>query len=156
MKKIIDESKTIRVSKLKNGTVIDHLKAGTAFKTLKVLGIGEDCVLSIGMNFDSGKYGKKDIIKIENYTLSSNQLNKIAIISPYATYCIVKDYQVIQKEKVRLPDILENIVRCNNPRCITCQEKVNTRFYVLKKDPIQLKCHYCEKRMDEMELELII
>ncbi len=155
MKKNYDESKTIRVSKLKNGVVIDHLKPGTAFKTLQVLGLGHDGILTIGINYDSQRLGKKDIIKLENFTLSPAQINKIAIISPQATYCVVENYEVISKADVALPDILENIVKCTNPRCITNQEKVATRFYILKKDPLSLKCHYCEKRMDEMDLDLL-
>lgn len=148
------EDFTYRVNKLKNGIVIDHLRQGSAFDALKVMKLTSDDLLSIGMNYDSKKHTKKDIIKIENRSLKQEEIHKLALISPEATYCIIKDFKVIEKKQVILPDILENIVKCNNPRCITNHEDIHTRFQVLIKKPVILKCYYCERRMDKMEIDI--
>jgi len=155
MSKKTDPNQTIKVSKLKNGSVIDHLIPGTAIKALKVLGLSTENILSIGMNYDSEKYGKKDIIKIENRKLTTEEINKLALISPNATYSVVKNYETVEKNKAVLPDELNNIIKCNNPRCITNHEQVTTRFNVLNKEPIVVKCRYCEKRMTDMEIDIL-
>lgn len=152
-----NEEKIIKVTKLKNGTVIDHLKPGTAIKALHVLGIEGENTISIGMYFESKKMGKKDILKIENKELNPNEVNKIALISPNATLSIIENYNIKNKTKAVLPDVIEGIVKCSNPNCITNHERIKTKFYVIKKGEkrIKLKCHYCERVFNRDELELV-
>ncbi len=114
---------------------------------LKILGIsGEEGLrVAVVMNVESRKLGKKDIVKIENRHLRPEEVNKIALIAPTATINIVKDYEVVEKKRVELPSIIENILRCPNPTCITRKprEPIKPRFRVLSKNPLRLQCVYC-------------
>lgn len=146
----------LRVKRIKEGTVIDHIKPGKALKVLRILGITEDHehIVSIVMNVPSKKLGKKDIVKLENVFLDKDTVNKIALISPRATINIVKDYKVIEKYVVEPPEEIVGIVRCQNPRCITnSNEPVKPKFKVISKDPITIRCHYCSRIMSEEEIE---
>jgi len=148
-------SMEMRISKLRNGAVIDHLRPGTAMKAIQVLGVTDGSTLSIGMFLDSKKMGRKDLIKIENRTLTTKEINKIAVLSPEATLCNIRDYQVVQKTKAHLPREIPVIVRCNNPKCITNHEKVGTLFVVVEDNPLKLRCRYCERAMCGDEIELV-
>ncbi len=152
-----NEEKIIKVTKLKNGTVIDHLVPGTAIKALHVLGIEGENTISIGMYFESKKMEKKDILKIENKELNPNEVNKIALISPNATLSIIENYEIKNKTKAVLPNVIEGIVKCGNPNCITNHENIRTKFYVVEKSGrnVKLKCHYCERVFDKDELVLL-
>ncbi len=133
--------------KIREGTVIDHIPAGRALAVLKILGIsGEEGLrVAVVMNVESRKLGKKDIVKIENRHLRPEEVNKIALIAPTATINIVKDYDVVEKKRVELPSVIENILRCPNPTCITRKprEPIKPRFRVLSKNPLRLQCVYC-------------
>lgn len=137
----------LRIKKIEEGTVIDHIPAGCAFSVLKILNISgkEGFTVSIAMNVPSRKLKKKDIVKIEKRELKEEEVNKIALIAPTATINIIKNYKVIKKRRITLPDIIENILKCINPRCITNspREKVTTKFLVVNKKPVRLKCKYC-------------
>ncbi len=147
-------SREMKVSKLRSGVVIDHLPPGSAMKAIQVLGISDGSTLAIGMYFESKKMGRKDILKVENRTLTPREINKIAVISPEATVCIIKDYSVVDKFQVHLPDEVEGIIRCNNPNCVTNHEKIVTCFAVVEKDPLVVRCRYCERSMDRNEIDL--
>ena len=141
--------KELKVDAIKNGTVIDHIPAGRAVQVLKILnGKGPDPV-SIGMNLASSKFGKKDILKIENHELFEEDVNRIALIAPTATITIIRDYEVSRKWTVEVPSVLKNIAHCPNPNCITNIEDIQTRF---KADAdtaaggeSSFVCCYCEK-----------
>jgi len=136
------------VRKIKDGTVIDHIPSGNALRVLKVLGIsGEEGMrISIVMNTDSGKLGKKDIIKIEGKELNIKEVNIIALIAPTATINIIRNYRVVSKENVEIPDYIEDIVKCANPNCITNRESdLKSRFETISKNPLLLKCVYCDR-----------
>ena len=139
------------VSKIKNGTVIDHITAGLALSVLKILGISgrEGFVVSVAMNVKSKKLGKKDIVKIENIELNEEQVNKIALISPHATINIIKDYKVILKRRVKVPTIIRGILRCINPNCITnkSNEPITPVFYLKSRSPLRIACKYCGSEM---------
>ena len=78
---------------------------------------------------------------------------KIALISPKATINIIREYEVAEKHKVKLPEEVIGIVRCSNPTCVSnSKEPVKSRFIVLKKDPIEIKCYYCEREPDEEDI----
>ena len=138
--------KELKVSAIENGTVIDHIPAKVVFQVIKILSLSEatDQIL-FGTNLDSRKMGKKGIIKVSNKFFRPDEINKIALVAPTATLIIIKNFKVVEKKKVEVPDSVEKIVKCFNPNCITNHESVTTRFTVIDKADLKLKCHYCEK-----------
>ncbi len=149
-------SEELVVRRISDGTVIDHIPAGRALKVLRILGItGEEgYMVSMVMNVYSKKLGKKDIVKVEGRELSSEEVNKIALVAPTATINIVRDYEVVEKRKVELPDRIEGIVRCVNPKCVTNapREAVHPSFRVISRKPIKLVCEYCGEYLTEEEV----
>lgn len=138
--------KELVVSAIENGTVIDHIPAKSVFRVVKMLNLEETGTqVTIGFNLDSQKYGKKGIIKVSNVFFEKQDINKIALIAPSATLIIIKNYKVIEKRHVEIPDVIKRFVKCVNPNCITNQEHVNTQFSVIDKEDLKLQCHYCEK-----------
>jgi aspartate carbamoyltransferase regulatory subunit len=138
--------KELRVSKIKNGTVIDHINGGYALDVVKILGITgrEKLVMTIAVNVPSKRVGVKDIVKIEGRALSSREVNRIALVAPHATINIIRDYAVERKLEVKLPRLIEGIIKCVNPGCISnSNEPAETKFYVQGEEPLLLKCHYC-------------
>lgn len=141
-----DLRKELKVSAIENGTVIDHIPTHSVFQVIKILNLAVyNNQLLIGTNLDSQKMGKKGIIKVNNKYFASDEINKIALVAPTATLIIIRNFQVIEKKRVEIPDTVENIVNCFNPNCITNTESVNTRFVVIDKNELKLRCHYCEK-----------
>ncbi len=138
------EVKKMKVAALKQGTVIDHIPAGEVLKVFQILNLENyNRSLSIGVNLDSKKSGKKDLLKIEDRELTLDEANKLALIAPDATINIIKNWKVVQKIKVTIPDVVTGI-RCANPRCITRHDRTKTKFTVLDKDSLKVRCHYCE------------
>ena len=146
---------SIKVSALREGTVIDHLVAGTALKVLSVLGIKFEGAVTIGLNLDSHKAGRKDIIKIERREVTPEEVAKIALISPRASFSIIRDFQVVSKFTPTLPDRIENLIRCPNPSCISNEAWAPTQFVVVRTDPVSVRCHYCERSLKKEEIELL-
>ena len=107
-----------------------------------------------GANLKSSKLGKKAIIKIWDKFLEDDEVNKLALVAPSAKINIIRDYDVVEKKTVNVPEKVEGIVKCMNPKCITNHEKVRTKFTVVKDSPIVLKCHYCEKLTDQEHMEM--
>ncbi len=137
---------TLRVSKIKDGTVIDHITAGHALNVLKILGITDHVsgVVTVGMNVPSKTLGLKDMVKIEGRELKSGEVDKIALLAPRASINIIRNYKVVDKQRVNLPDIIHEAVKCANPACISnSKEPVKSTFYVDNKEPLRLRCHYC-------------
>lgn len=144
----------LKVKPIKDGTVIDHITANKSLYVMRILGLpdGESNV-SLAINVSSGDGGKKDIVKIENRELDNDELDQIALISPNATINIIRDYEIISKAQVTLRDELESIIKCINPKCISnTPEPIKSKFYVIKKDPLLLRCHYCERIINEEEI----
>jgi aspartate carbamoyltransferase regulatory subunit len=138
------ENEGLLVRRIQNGTVIDHIAAGEALNVVKILGITGTTAesLSIATNVPSGQMGKKDIVKLSNRELSEEEVNRIALISPRATINIIRDYKVCEKKGVEIPDMIEGLVRCPNPGCISnTNEPIRSRFIVTSKG---LHCTYCE------------
>jgi aspartate carbamoyltransferase regulatory subunit len=144
-----------KVYLLKEGTVIDHIPAGRSLKAIEILGIQNEGIITIGINYDSSRIGKKDIIKIENKKLSQKEINKLALIAPTATLNIIHDSKVIDKKRVEVPKFIEGSVKCPNPKCITNVDPVKTKFFVLQERPIIARCNYCERCVKEEEIKLI-
>ena len=103
----------LRVKPICNGTVIDHIAAGQALNVLKILGITSKAgaTVSVVMNVGSDKLGKKDIVKVENRELKEEEVGRIALIAPDASINIIRDYKVIEKHQVDLPDQIVGVVR---------------------------------------------
>lgn len=143
------------VSKIKDGTVIDHITGGHALDVTKILGITgrENRVITIAINVSSKLYKTKDIVKIEGRELNPRELHKIALLAPHATINIIRNYRVVDKQRVKLPKTIENIIKCANPACISnSNEPVQSKFYVDTEDPLLLKCHYCGYIMEKKDI----
>ena len=146
---------TLRVSKIKDGTVIDHINAGHALDVLKILGITDYVkgVVTVGMNVPSKTLVLKDMVKIEGRELKSEEVDKIALLAPHASINIIRNYKVVDKQLVRLPKVIRETVKCINPACISnSKEPVKSTFYVDNKDPLQLRCHYCGYIMEKQDI----
>ncbi|MCM1517737.1 MAG: aspartate carbamoyltransferase regulatory subunit [Pseudoflavonifractor sp.] len=136
--------KELAVAALRNGTVIDHIPSSVLFKVVKILGIETlDKHVTIGNNLESGKFGTKGIIKVADVEFPEAVLNRIALIAPSAKVNIIRDFEVVEKHPVTLPDNIVGIVRCGNPKCITNNEPMKTRFTVIDRDNVTIRCHYC-------------
>lgn len=149
--------KELKVTPIKDGTVIDHITHGHALKVLHVLKIPESTVsvVSILMNVN-GKKGKKDIVKIENRELDPKEVNKIALIAPKATINIIRDYEVVKKHIVELPKDVIGLTKCSNPTCISnAHEPVESRFHVISTEPLRIKCYYCEREPEDIAAGII-
>jgi len=148
--------RTLRVSKIRDGTVIDHITKGHALDVVKILGINgrSGGVVTITMNVPSQRLVVKDMVKIEGRELNSEEVDKIALIAPHATINIIRNYRVAEKQMVKLPSTLHGIVRCTKPSCISNNEKepVKPIFYVEKEDPLRLRCHYCNNIMEKEDI----
>ncbi len=150
--------KELRVSAIENGTVIDHIPARYVSKVGKILGLDkfEDMILS-GNNLESKKLGKKGVIKFSNRYLDIKEVNRISLYAPQATVVTIKNFEVISKHVVEIPDELLGIAKCPNEKCITNYEQVETRFFVHQTaEGNKLKCHYCEKTFDMNDVRIII
>jgi len=145
----------IKVKRIENGTVIDHISKGQALNVLKVLGIFRTMPTSsvtVAINVPSKMLGGKDIVKIENRELKEDEVGKIALISPDATINIIRSNEVIKKKKVIIPKTIWGVVKCSNINCITNNERVQTKFYVEKKEPLKLRCYHCERVMTQEDV----
>lgn len=150
------EPKQLSVSAIQNGTVIDHIPAKHLFKVIQILGLDKIVQqITFGTNLESKKLGKKAIIKISEKFFADDDINRIALVAPDAKLNIIKDYEVIEKKVVEVPDTIVGIARCMNPKCITNFEQVTTRFRVVSKKNVTLKCHYCEKITNQENLQII-
>jgi len=150
------KDKQLSVSAIKEGTVIDHVPAGVLFKVVSILKLDKvETMITIGNNLESKKLGHKGIIKISKVFFEDNEINKIALVAPSAKLNIIRDYEVVEKKVVTIPDEIVGIAKCVNPKCITNNEKVTTRFDVVSKPEVRLRCHYCEKITDRDNIEIL-
>jgi aspartate carbamoyltransferase regulatory subunit len=143
----------LKITPIKNGTVIDHIGNGLALDVLRIIGVKEldkDSTVSVALHVRSQKIGWKDIVKVENMELSPRKVNAIALLAPTATIAIIRDYKVREKRTVDLPDRIVGVLKCPNPSCITNQnEPVESEFEVARRRPVVLRCQYCERLVDE-------
>jgi aspartate carbamoyltransferase regulatory subunit len=138
------DNEGLLVRRIKNGTVIDHIDGGEALNVVKILGItgATQEALSIATNVQSRDMGRKDIVKLTNRELSKEEVNRIALISPRATINIIRNFKVFEKKGVEIPTLIEGIVQCPNPGCISnTNEPIKSKFEVLPKG---LHCLYCD------------
>lgn len=149
-----DNSKNVlAVAALQNGTVIDHIPACSVFDVVRLLGIEKlDKSVTIGYNLDSRKLGKKGILKVADVVFPDATLNRLALVAPNVHVNIIEDYKVVKKMTVTVPDEVVGLVKCNNPKCITNNEPMPTRFEVIDKEAGTIKCHYCERKINKDDI----
>lgn len=149
----------LRVTPIGNGTVIDHIPPGQALNVLKILGIDRttEATISVLMNVSSRRSGKKDIVKVEDRELKEEEVNKISLIAPGATINIIRDRRVVEKYTVDMPDLIVGVVRCPNPSCISnTSEPIKSQILVKSKNPVVLRCVYCEQPIAEKIADYLI
>ncbi len=150
------DRKQLVVSAIKDGTVIDHIPAKALFKVIDILGLNHiDNEITFGTNLDSKKLEKKGIIKVSEVFFRQEDLDRIALVAPDVKVNLIRDYEVVEKKVVEIPEKIEGLVKCVNPMCITNKEEVRTKFDLARRHPVALKCHYCEKITDANNMVII-
>lgn len=136
----------MNIDSIQNGVVIDHIAAGCGMKLYKLLGLDElDVSVALIKNVQSGKMGKKDIIKIDA-DIDVN-LDVIGYVDPDATVNIIKNGVLCEKLSIDMPDTLVNVIKCKNPRCITsCEQELDQVFRLADKNSKEYRCIYCETK----------
>ncbi|HBJ76639.1 MAG TPA: aspartate carbamoyltransferase regulatory subunit [Porphyromonadaceae bacterium] len=150
------EKKELQVVALENGTVIDHIPSEVLFKVVELLGLDKAKEsITIGNNLIGKKERTKGIIKISNRFFEEKELSKIALVAPSAIINIIKNFEVIDKKQVTLPDEIKGIIRCGNPKCISNNEPMSSIMDVIDKEEVEVKCRYCEHTFRKNEIEII-
>ena len=153
----MDNDRKLKVSAIKDGTVIDHIPPQSLFKVIEILGLDHtDNQITFGTNLESKQLGKKAIIKITDSFFEDEDINRIALIAPDAKFNIIRNYEVVEKRKVAIPEQIRGIAKCFNPKCITNHQSIETYFATRKeRGSISLICHYCEKITEPKNLQII-
>jgi aspartate carbamoyltransferase regulatory subunit len=147
------KKKELQVAALENGTAIDHIPPKQLFKVASLLGLEKmGNTITIGNNLPSGKMGCKGVIKIADKFFREDEINRIALIAPNVKLNIIRDYEVVEKKTVVLPDELVGVVKCNNPKCISNNEPMPSRFAVTDKETGAIRCYYCERRINKEDI----
>lgn len=151
-------SETLPVSAIKNGTVIDHISTGQAFRIVQLLSLeNTQACVTIGLHLPSKRLGQKDLIKIEGRVLTEQEANEIVIFAPMATINEIKDFKVAKKFITHVPQNIKKVFRCPNPMCITNAEAVENCFAISEeRKQVKLTCAYCEKTFDRDQLKVAI
>lgn len=148
----------LKVSAIRTGTVIDHIPSENTFRVFQILGLDQarDQVY-MGTNLESKKLGKKGIIKISGKYFQPSEVNKIALVAPEATLIEIKEYEIVSKGKILPPNTITKIVKCINPKCITNNQNIETKFNIVTDyhGKMKLVCHYCEKSIAQKDIWFI-
>lgn len=146
----------LQVAALRSGTVIDHIPSDKLFQVVNLLHLDKmETPVTIGYNLKSGKMGSKAIVKVADKFFTDEELNQLAVITPNVTLCIIREYEVVEKKEVVLPDTLVGIVKCSNPMCICNHEPMLTRFDVVDSVARTVKCHYCNHEMNLEKMQML-
>lgn len=153
----MNNNKTERqVAAIKNGTVIDHIPAEKTYQVVSLLQLQNlNTPVTIGYNYPSKKIGRKGIIKVSDKFFTDEEISRLSVVAPNVVLNVIHDYEVVEKKTVVTPDELRGIVKCNNPKCITNNEPMQTVFNVVDKVHGILKCHYCDKEQNINNVELV-
>ncbi len=137
------------IDPIKNGIVIDHIQAGKGKAIYDFLELEQlDCSVALIRNVFSKKTGKKDIIKID--AVIDIDFDVLGYLTPSATVSIIKDEKVVDKKKIELPEVLKNVIKCKNPRCITSVEQgIEHVFKLVDKENKVYRCIYCESKAND-------
>lgn len=151
-----ENKQALQVAALENGTVIDHIPSDKLFTVVALLGLqNSDSNITIGNNFESKKLGKKGIIKVADRFFTDEEISRLSLVAPNLKMNIIRDYEVVEKKEVIMPDELRGIVKCANPKCITNNEPMTTVFHVVDKENGILKCRYCEKEQSKEVIKIL-
>ncbi|MBQ7222354.1 MAG: aspartate carbamoyltransferase regulatory subunit [Bacteroidales bacterium] len=145
------------VNAIENGMVLDHIPSESIFEVIDILGLSS-CAnqITIGINLESKSLGKKGIIKVADRYFKNDEINRIALVAPKATINVIKDYKVVEKKTISIPDEIEGLAKCSNPLCVTNNQAIKTKFKtVVKENTIEFVCRYCEKTTDIKSLKII-
>ena len=147
----------LMVAAIENGTVIDHIPSSKLFEVVSLLHLEaiRGSSIMVGYNLKSKKMGHKSIINVSDKYFSDAELNQLSVVAPNVTLCIIRDYEVVEKKKVALPEEIRGIVRCANPKCITNNEPMTTLFHVTDRERGVIQCHYCEKEQNLEHVKLV-
>lgn len=146
----------MQVAALRDGTVIDHIPSDKVFQAVNLLDLDNlKSPVTIGYNYASGKMGTKGIIKIADKFFTDEELNRLSLVAPNVTLCIIKDYEVVKKFKVTLPSELIGLAKCPNPKCVTNNEPMATRFDVVDAENGVIKCRYCNREEKISNIKLL-
>lgn len=147
----------LMVAAIENGTVIDHIPSSKLFEVVSLLHLEaiRGSSIMVGYNLKSKKMGHKSIIKVSDKYFSDAELNQLSVVAPNVTLCIIRDYEVVEKKKVALPEEIRGIVHCANPKCITNNEPMTTLFHVTDRERGIIQCHYCEKKQNLEHVKLV-
>ena len=146
----------LQVAALENGTVIDHIPTDKLFTIVSLLGLkNSDLNITIGNNLPSKKLGKKGLIKVADRFFSDEEISRLSVVAPNVQLNVIRNYEVVEKKQVIMPDVVKGIVKCSNPKCITNNEPMTTIFHVVSKEKGILKCHYCEKEQNKESIKLL-
>ena len=144
------------VAAIENGTVIDHIPADKTYQVVTLLGLDKlDTPVTIGNNFASKKVKKKGIIKVSDKFFTNEEISRLSVVAPNVVLNIIRNYEVVEKKTVETPDELRGIVKCNNPKCITNNEPMQTVFHVIDKQQGTIRCHYCDMEQDISKVEIL-
>ncbi len=149
--------KHLKVSAIKNRTVLDHIPADQLFKVIDILGLSSSSnQITFGTNLESKVLGKKAIVKISDRYFENDEINRIALIAPQAKINIIQNFEVVEKRELSIPSTIKGIAKCMNPVCVTNHQPIETLFTTLNEgQELKLLCHYCEKVTDKNNLKII-
>ena len=146
----------LQVAALQNGTVIDHIPSSKIFEVINLLHLEKvSTSVTIGINLKSKKMGHKSILKIADRYFTDEELNQLSVVTPNVSLAIIRDYEVVEKKEVKMPDELIGIIKCDNHKCITNNEPMKTHFHVLDKEKGILQCRYCNREVTLNNVKLI-
>ena len=152
----MSEKKELEVSAIQNGTVIDHIPAAVTFKVVQLLDLYDyDGAITIGSNLTSKTLGRKGIIKVADKYFDDDVIDRLAVIASGVTVNVIRDYQIVEKKYVKMPQVIRGVVRCSNPKCVTNHQPVPTKMELFDSEQKTLRCVYCERVMQPDEIELL-
>ena len=140
----------LKIGKIEEGFVLDHIQAGKSLSIYEHLGLDKmDCTVAIIKNAKSEKLGKKDILKVE-CDINLLDLDILAFIDHNITVNVIKDGEIVDKKALVLPKMIKNVIKCHNPRCITSIEQELPHIFFLADEEKEIyRCKYCEEKYNE-------
>jgi aspartate carbamoyltransferase regulatory subunit len=152
---MIAAAQTLLIPKIENGFVIDHIPTGLGIRILQLMSRHrefDNVVVTLGMHYQSKRLGKKDLIKIQMPELPGTFLQQLSLAASGVTIKQVKNFAVAGKVTLQVPEMIQNLMPCPNPNCITRHEKcVTTLFMLVSREPMQFRCNYCERHFSQEE-----
>ena len=136
------------IGQIKDGIVLDHITAGNGMILYNLLGLDNlDCQVALIQNAESVKMGRKDIIKVDR--VIDINFDALGYVDPGVTVNIIRDGKLAKRQNIGVPERIENIIKCKNPRCITTVEQELPNIFVLKdKENRVYRCLYCESKAE--------